>query len=189
MTLVTANEAETTPAWLQPDTYVQVVELAPPVSLDMVLPDPDRRILLGYRNNRPAQGTWFVPGGRVGKNETRAEAWLRITHAEIGTRSPGFDRARFLDVYEHLYPDNFAGRPGFGTHYVVLEYKMEVDPDELQLRQSDSQHGGFLWLREAETIVRPDLHPYTKAYCSKTACASLQLEARLQPPWHAPLTK
>ncbi len=163
---VRPNEFETTPVWLQPDTFAQVVELTPLVSLDLVLRDSERRILVGYRNNRPAQGTWFVPGGRVGKNETRAAAWSRITLSELGTRSLTFERARFLDVYEHLYPDNFAGRPDFGTHYVVLAYEIEVDPAELHLRQADAQHGGFLWLSEAELVQRPDVHPYTKAYCS-----------------------
>ena len=50
--------------------FLTVVRLTPLVAIDLIVTDGNRRILLGHRRNRPAQGTWFVPGGRITKNET-----------------------------------------------------------------------------------------------------------------------
>lgn len=156
-------EGELTPVRLPPDVFRQVVELTPLVSIDLIVRDPAGRILLGYRRNRPAQGFWFVPGGRVGKNETRAEAFARLTQAEIGVELP-IGRASFVGVFEHIYADNFADDPRFGTHYVVLAYEIAVDPYELR-PPHDDQHDDYLWLSEAEMLSRDDVHPYSKAYC------------------------
>lgn len=154
---------ERTPVRLPHDKFKTVVELTPLVSLDFVIRDRLGRILVGYRRNRPAQGSWFVPGGRLGKNETRRAAFARLTGAELGVELD-FDAARFIGVFEHLYDDNFSGSGDFGTHYVVLGYAIEAEPSALRLPQED-QHGGYLWLSEAEILERPDVHGYTKAYC------------------------
>lgn len=153
---------ERTPVRLPHDKFRTIVELTPLVSLDFVVRDRAGRILVGHRKNRPAQGYWFVPGGRVGKNETRRSAFARLTEAELGVPL-AFEAARFIGVFEHLYDDNFSGQGEFGTHYVVLGYAIEADPAALLL--PDEQHGGYLWLSEAEILARDDVHGYTKAYC------------------------
>jgi colanic acid biosynthesis protein WcaH len=40
-------------------------------------------LLLGLRNNRPAQGSWFVPGGAIRKGEPRAAALQRVAAREL----------------------------------------------------------------------------------------------------------
>ena len=157
------NKDEKTPVRLAPETFKTVVELTPLVSIDFVVRDREQKILLGYRRNRPAQGYWFVPGGRLGKNETRAEAYRRLTRLELGVELDP-SRDRFLGVYEHIYPDNFSGDPGFGTHYVVLAYEVAVEAAHLRLPKQD-QHEDYLWLSEAEIMRRDDVHEYSKAYC------------------------
>jgi colanic acid biosynthesis protein WcaH len=39
---------------------------------------------MGWRGNDPARGTWFVPGGRIRKNEKIADAFERIIRTETG---------------------------------------------------------------------------------------------------------
>lgn len=156
------NRQERTPVRLPHDQFRTVVELTPLVSLDFVIRDPAGRVLVGYRKNRPAKGYWFVPGGRVGKNETRAAAFARLTGLELGLEME-IGSARFLGVFEHLYEDNFHGDGEFGTHYVVLGYAFEADPESLRL--PEDQHRGYLWLSEEELLARTDVHDYTKAYC------------------------
>lgn len=158
------NQQEKTPARLPLEAFRTVVELTPLVSLDFVVRDRAGRVLLGYRRNRPAQGSWFVPGGRLGKNETRQEAFARLTRFELGLELD-IGGARFIGVFEHLYADNFSGDPHFGTHYVVLAYAIEADPVELRL-PGDDQHSGYIWLSEEEILSRDDVHAYTKAYCA-----------------------
>lgn len=152
---------------LPPEIYRTVVELTPLVSIDLIVRDRRGRVLVGFRRNRPAQGFWFVPGGRLGKNETRREAFARLTVDELGVEL-NIDRARFVGVFEHLYPDNFTGDPRFGTHYVVLAYLIEAGAGQLQLPQlPEDQHSEYDWLTEEEMLRRDDVHDYSKAYCGR----------------------
>jgi hypothetical protein len=42
--------------------------LAPLVSIDLIIRDNADRVLLGLRNNEPAKGYFFVPGGIILKD-------------------------------------------------------------------------------------------------------------------------
>ncbi|MFM9587755.1 NUDIX domain-containing protein, partial [Streptomyces caniscabiei] len=76
------------------------------------------QVLLGRRTNRPAKGYWFVPGGRIYKDETFDQAFRRLTKIELG-QEYSMETSQFLGPYQHLYTDNFSGSD-FSTHYVVL---------------------------------------------------------------------
>ena len=41
----------------------------PLVSIDLLVRNSEGSILLGKRENRPAMGHWFVPGGRIRRME------------------------------------------------------------------------------------------------------------------------
>ncbi len=41
--------------------FRNVVKNTPLVSIDLVIADPSEAILMGWRENEPAKGTWFVP--------------------------------------------------------------------------------------------------------------------------------
>ena len=69
---------------LPKEVLIEVVRSAPLVSIDLIARRPDGAVLLGYRRNRPAQGFWFVPGGRILKGERMAEALVRIVRRELG---------------------------------------------------------------------------------------------------------
>lgn len=161
---MSANSIERTPVRLPPDQFLRVVELTPLVSVDLVIRDDRGRMLVGVRQNRPAHGYWFVPGGRVGKNERIEVAFNRICTAELG-HAPPFSSARFLGVFEHFYEDNFAAAPGFGTHYVVLAYTFDCPPEGFDLPHD--QHCAYQWLFDAELLARPDVHPHCHAYCGR----------------------
>lgn len=59
--------------------FQSLVQNAPLVSMDFMIRDKDGKFLVGKRNNEPAKGYWFFPGGRILKNETRAAAFSRLT--------------------------------------------------------------------------------------------------------------
>jgi colanic acid biosynthesis protein WcaH len=69
---------------LSRDDFLAVVTLTPLVSIDLVVVDEEGYILVGKRTNEPAYGTWFVPGGRVNKDETLDAAFERIATDELG---------------------------------------------------------------------------------------------------------
>src|SRR5262245_15102798 len=70
------------PTMLSRQDFLQVVRDAPLVSIDLIVRNLEGEVLLGLRNNRPAQGWWFVPGGIVRKNERFEQAFRRISQAE-----------------------------------------------------------------------------------------------------------
>jgi len=152
------------PTPLTRDEFSRVVRLTPLVSIDLVVRDQAGRMLLGLRENRPAQGYWFVPGGRIGKDERIEAAFRRISRIELGRALP-LAGARFLGVFEHLYNDNFTGSPGFGTHYVVLAYALSGSAAGFDLPRD--QHSRYDWMSESDILGRQEVHPYVRTYCGR----------------------
>jgi colanic acid biosynthesis protein WcaH len=154
---------------LDPRDFARVIRLTPLVAIDIIVRSPDGRVLLGRRNNEPAKGCFFVPGGRITKNETLAAAFKRISRAELGVEKT-IEKAQFLGVFEHFYPTNDVAQPGFGTHYVTLAYKV-TSPVRDTLLPKD-QHGEYVWKTEADLLSCPEVHEHTKAYfSSRKACS------------------
>jgi len=146
--------------FLQPEDFATVVRSTPLISLDLIVENAEGEFLLGKRNNRPAQGYWFVPGGRVQKDETLADAFLRLTEAELGLRLPMAD-AQFYGVWQHFYDDNFSGQD-FSTHYVVLGFRLKVDAGTLQL--PTAQHNDYRWLTPQALLAEDSVHDNSRAY-------------------------
>lgn len=149
--------------WLSRKTFQTVVDATPLVSIDLVVRNPAGAVLLGERLNRPAQGYWFVPGGRILKNESLDDAFLRLTFAELGTL---FERqnARLLGVYEHFYRDSVFAGAGAGpdTHYVVLGYELTLGAQSLIPPRE--QHGRYRWWKPDEMRASEQVHANTRAY-------------------------
>lgn len=140
---------------------LKIVDATPLVSIDLIVRNPKAEVLLGKRLNRPAQGFWFVPGGRIRKNERMVVALKRIATVEIGW-SPALADIRFRGVYEHIYEDNFHGAKGIGTHYVVLAHDITIAGD---IRVTpDDQHAELRWWPLARLMASADVHANTKAY-------------------------
>lgn len=149
-------------SWLSNEVFKSVVAATPLVSIDLIVENEQGSILLGKRVNRPAAGFWFVPGGRVQKNETLDSAFQRLTREELGSE---FERnqARFLGVYEHLYGDSVFGENP-STHYVVLGYRLITTESGLALPYQ--QHTEFQWWLPSRAISSEQVHSNTKMYLS-----------------------
>lgn len=93
------------------DEFLNIIDKTPLVSIDLIIENPEGKILLGKRNNRPAQDYWFVPGGRIRKNETLSQAIHRISKTELGFEI-SLDDVELIGAYDHIYDDNFAGKQG-----------------------------------------------------------------------------
>ena len=55
---------------LSKEKYYKIIEQTTLTSVDLI-PYYDGKILLGFRKNKPAQGTWFTPGCRTVKVNTK----------------------------------------------------------------------------------------------------------------------
>lgn len=148
--------------WLDKETFIEVTKNSPLVSIDLLVEDGSGRFLLGKRLNKPAQGFWFVPGGRILKNQTLKEAFSTIAQRELGLAVP-FEVAKLRGVYEHFYDDNFFEIPGFGTHYVVVAYEFVIPRGAFEKLPRD-QHDEWAFLPPGEIEDRTDVHPSSKAF-------------------------
>ncbi|MFP3608662.1 GDP-mannose mannosyl hydrolase [Paraburkholderia sp. SIMBA_050] len=142
--------------------FLNVIDATPLVAIDLVIENQAGGYLLGCRVNKPAQGFWFVPGGRIRKNERLDDAFCRIASEELGRTDFRRGDADLLGVYEHLYDDNFSGRRGISTHYVVLGYKLRGTIELASL--PDSQHTAYRWASEENIMADATVHPNTQAY-------------------------
>jgi len=110
---------------LDEEAFSQVIRLAPLVSIDLILRDADRKVLVGIRNNEPGEEFLLRPGRPRAQRGALEAAFARIMAAETGVDAD-FTHARFLGVYQHIYPNNRFGHSGYGTHYVVLPYELNL---------------------------------------------------------------
>ncbi|MBW8000784.1 MAG: GDP-mannose mannosyl hydrolase [Planctomycetes bacterium] len=146
---------------LSPADFAEVVKRTPLVSIDLIVLNGNDEVLLGFRSNEPAADSWFVPGGRIAKDERISQAFGRITENELGVALKCED-AQFAGVFEHLYPTNFTRKGNFGTHYVVLAYKIKIDEDILNL--PTDQHSQYKWVSGEAAKNEKNIHPNTMAY-------------------------
>lgn len=140
---------------------IEVIKKTPLVSIDLIIRNKLNEVLLGLRNNEPAKNFWFVPGGRILINERISNALERIAYDEIGINLT-FNDTRFLGVFEHFYQENFAQEQGFGTHYVVLAYEINISKSLHELPKD--QHRQYRWLKVESLLKEDKVHPNTKAY-------------------------
>ena len=158
--------SQTTTQGRLPDAlFSSIIEHAPLISMDLVVRDMAGNVLLGKRLNRPAQGYWFVPGGRIRKGEHFDAAFSRLVREELGVELT-LAQARFLGPYEHHYSDNVFGED-FSTHYVVLGFEVVLpeQPDALPC----AQHGEYRWLPIEVLLADPLVHIHSKWYVASNS--------------------
>jgi len=150
-------------SYLPEDDLFSLITHGNLTSVDLIVYNPDGHVLVGMRNNRPAQHSWFVPGGIIQKSEHPLEALKRISLREFGVipTSPSF-----FALARHLYDDNFRGTPGISTSYLVLAFECHLSNEELS---PDDQHERLLWRSPEELLLDPEVHPNTKAYFEQVA--------------------
>ena len=147
-------------SFLNKAEFSNIIDATPLVSIDLVIENLSNEVLLGCRKNRPAKGYWFVPGGRILKDESMNNAFKRLTLAELG-RVFSRCQAEFLGPYEHFYEDFVFGE-GISTHYVVLGYKLICDIDIQSL--PNAQHGKYKWFTKQEMLSNETVHKHSKWY-------------------------
>ncbi|NNF98577.1 MAG: GDP-mannose mannosyl hydrolase [Desulfobacteraceae bacterium] len=143
--------------------FLNVIDKTPLVSIDLIVENAMGEVLLGKRTNRPAQDFWFVPGGRIVKNETIERALKRISTVELGFEL-SICQMELIGAFDHIYNDNYYGEPGINTHYVVLAFRT-IMPEDCELKPDD-QHSDMRWWLKNELRCHAEVHPNTQKYFS-----------------------
>jgi len=146
--------------------FIKAIELTQLVSIDLVLIDKQYNVLVGKRKNEPAKGYWFVPGGRIYKNEPWKQAIKRVSKAELGFE---ITSSSTLGIYDHMYKTNFLEKTDeqgkmIETHYTVIAILEMIDPNEINESIFCDQHSEMKWMPMEELVNRNDVHQYTKNY-------------------------
>ena len=149
------------PKLLSEEDFARLVRSAPLVAIDLIIRNREGKVLVALRNDEPAKGYLFNPGGIVLKGEPIEAAFARIIAREIGCRM-SYEAARFRGVFQHFYRNSRFGSDGTGTHYVVLAH--DVAFNENTAITLDGTHSIYQWLSESEILASTDAHEYTKDY-------------------------
>lgn len=147
---------------LDKKTFSNVVANTPLISIDLIVKNKEGQVLLGKRVNKPAQDSWFVPGGRVFKDEKLDDAFSRIVYDELGIKLSR-SSAIFYGLYEHFY-DNNVFNDKFSTHYIVLAHVIRLEV----LPKLNNQHSSYKWFDIEELLADENVYKYTKDYFIKT---------------------
>ncbi|MBU1658140.1 GDP-mannose mannosyl hydrolase [bacterium] len=142
--------------------FSEVVKNTPLISIDLLVYNSEGKVLLGKRVNEPACGFWFVPGGRIFKDESLDDAFARILKEELDIDMERSD-ALFDKIYEHFYDKNVFNDK-FSTHYIVLAHKIQVDCFVLSPYNKGEQHSEYKWFGIDELLKNDNVHKYTKDY-------------------------
>jgi len=147
---------------LPPKEFKFVVRTTNIFALDLIIEDSQGRVLIGLRNNPPAQGFWFVPGGRVYKNEPLRDALSRILRNETGFTAENVASIALHGLYEHMYDDNVFGDPTFNTHYLIGACRVTVTGGTPCF--ADYQHKLLRFVSVTALQADPLVHKFVKYY-------------------------
>ena len=131
------------------------------ISIDLLVVH-NQKYLVGKRTINPAKNYWFVPGGRILKNESISEAFERITYSELGF-TYSLEEAIFHGVFEHHHSNNFFDGE-FTTHYVVLCFKIKANES---IKFPDLQHSSYKWFDQELLLKNSEVHQFVKDYFIK----------------------
>lgn len=125
--------------------FKSAVDVLPLVSIDLFIVC-NGLLLLGKRNNRPAKGFLFTPGGRIGRNEALTLAFSRIAREELGLENYLLLQYMLMGDWDHFYNDS-AFSDDVSTHYIYLSYLCEIQPQMkkklLLPKGRDKQHSSW----------------------------------------------
>ncbi len=102
----------------------------PIVSVDAVIIS-DGALLLLRRNNEPAKGEWWLPGGRVMFCESLEGALRREVKEETGLE---IETCRFINVYSRVFPQR---------HDITIAYLCQCKEGRIKLNYEHSEYGLF----------------------------------------------
>ena len=124
--------------------YKKIVEQIPIVCIDAVIMNQKGQYLLIRRKNEPLLGEYWVPGGRLLKNESLHDAVLRKVSQELGIESRIIMP---LGVYEDFF-DKSPLNPASGLHTISIVFLLMALSDDVRLDDQSDDWGWFDQLPE-----------------------------------------
>lgn len=131
--------------------YDNILSLVPIICVDVAI-SFNNKILLIRRKNEPAQGQWWLPGGRLYKGETLEDCALRKAIEET-------------DLYCKLGPMIHYSSTDFETvHSINFVYLLFANSNEVKLDDTSIE---YKWVSQDEG----NYHPYVRVSLLKAIIA------------------
>ena len=136
--LLDASKADTDK--IPSSLYELIVDVLPIASVEAVISKNDSLLFL-RRQNSPAEGQWWFPGGRIRKGETLEEALYREVKEETGLH---VIESELVNVYSRIFD---------GRHDISIAYICKCKPDKITL---NNEHSEYKYIKK----LPKNIHPY-----------------------------
>jgi len=120
--------------------YDQITEHMPIASVEAMIVR-DEALLFLRRNNQPAKGEWWFPGGRIRKGESLDQTLRREIREETGLELSSY---KLVNVYSRVFPER---------HDITIVYRCVCENGNVKLNDEHAEHCFF-------KKVPAGLHPY-----------------------------
>jgi len=127
--------------------YYQIISSFPIACVDVAI-IARGSVLLVKRNDLPAKGEWWSPGGRVYKGELMKETAKRKALEEVGIEC---HVGPIIHTAETIFPDGPNGIPVHSINSCFMLYPV----GDFTVRL-DSHHDSYEWINH----IYEGLHPY-----------------------------
>ena len=141
------------------ETFVFLVENAPLGSVDLIIENGVRDILLGERVKRSARRFRFVLGGLIFKSKTIEEVFSRVASSELWFYV-SFKSSKLNGAFVHTCSDSHLSEC-IGTHYVAISFSFKAGPIETI---SQDRHSACRWFNVEQHIASEIVHENNKQY-------------------------
>jgi len=133
--------------WIEDETYRIILEKMPIPTVDGIVLHEGQYLLL-KRNNVPAKGQWWLPGGRVRKGESLEQAVKREVFEETGLKCGVLSQ---VGVTNMIFPE---------CHTISIYFLMESEGRDVKM---NDEHSEYRWV----STLPEDSHDYLRGMIRK----------------------
>ena len=130
---------------IEKDLYEKIRGVLPTVCVDLLVTNGEGKYLLAKRTEKPAQGEWWFPGGRIHKWEEWRQTALRKGKEELGV---DLTIGRLISVENSFFKEDDYHTVNIVVHAIFSHRLIELDDSHEEVRWSD--------------YIEDELHPALK---------------------------
>jgi len=136
--------------YLSEDKYNEIEKLVPLACLNIIIVDDEGRILVMKRNNEPAKGLYWYPGGRIKRGQSLEEALKEKIKEETGLEWQELEFIRVASVDSTLFKTR---------HTININFLLKKKTNSTI--RLNPEHSDFKWVKPRD-FDKEKLNPYLK---------------------------